>query len=81
MIHDQEQHELLHIRAMVLELERLVQNGDDLNPKTSVVHAQYWRNRINALLATPMLARATADQASALLQTLNCIAAGQQKGK
>jgi hypothetical protein len=65
----------------VLELERLVQNGDDFSPKTSVVQAQYWRNRLNALLATPMLARATADQASALLQTLNCIAAGQQKGK
>jgi hypothetical protein len=81
MIHDEEQHELLHIRTMVLEMERLVHNGDDLSPKTSVVHAQYWRNRINALLAMPMLARATADQASALLQTLNCIAAGQQKGK
>jgi hypothetical protein len=81
MIHDREQHELFHIRTMVLELERLVQNGDDLSPKTSVVHPGYWRNRINALLATPMLSRATADQASALLQKLNCIAGEQQKGK
>ncbi|MFM0334841.1 hypothetical protein [Paraburkholderia strydomiana] len=81
MIHDQQRHELFHIRTMVLELERLVQNGDDLSPKTPVLHPGYWRSRINALLATPMLSRATADQASALLQKLNCITGEQHKCK
>jgi hypothetical protein len=38
-------------------------------------------DRPSPLLATPKLPRATADQASALLQTLDCIAAEQQKGR
>jgi hypothetical protein len=81
MICVHEQHELLHIRTMVLELERLVRNGSDLSLKTPVTHAGYWRKRIHALLAAPALSPATVDQASALLQKLKCIAGEQQKGR
>lgn len=79
MICVHEQHEFLHIRTMVLELERLVRNGSDLSLKTPGPYAGYWRKRVHAVLAARALSPATVDQASALFQKLNCIAGEQQK--
>jgi hypothetical protein len=74
MANDPEQQEFFHIRKMVLELERLIQNGDDVSLELPVMQPEYWRNRINSLLATPAISGSTVAQASVLLMKLDRIA-------
>lgn len=74
MAHDDEQQEFFHIRKMVLELERLVQNGDAVSRELPVMQPGYWRNRISALLASPAISGSTVAHASVLLVKLNRIA-------
>ncbi|WP_158660636.1 hypothetical protein [Paraburkholderia hospita] len=71
MMHDDERQEFLHIRNMVLERERLVQISDDVSVELPVVQREYWRNRINALLARQAVSRTTVAQASVLLMKLD----------
>lgn len=75
MAHDYEQQELFHIRTMVRELERLLHNGDDIILDAPVMQPEYWRSRINALLARPAISRSIATDASVLLMKLDGIAA------
>ncbi|WP_421380810.1 hypothetical protein ACOCG7_34570 (plasmid) [Paraburkholderia sp. DD10] len=74
MADDQEQQELRHIRQMVTQLERLVQNRELLEGSLAVTQPGYWRNRISRLLARPAVSRDTAAQASALMARLDGIA-------
>jgi hypothetical protein len=79
MADDHEQEEFFHIRKMVLELDRLVQNGDIQDRKNPVAQPDYWRLRINVLLATPALSRSIAVRAVALLVQLDRIADALKK--
>jgi hypothetical protein len=81
MAHDHEQQDFLHIWKMVLKLERLVQNGDDVSQELPVMHPEYWRSRINALLARPAISGSTVAQASVLLVKLNGIADELRKSR
>ncbi|WP_168787783.1 hypothetical protein [Paraburkholderia aromaticivorans] len=81
MAHNLEQHELLHIRNMVLQLERLVQSGNTVGLGIPVMQPEYWRNRINALLDTPVISRSAVTQASVLLMKLEIIADALKNGK
>lgn len=74
MAQNHEQQEFFHIRRMVLELERLVQNLDDVDREVPVMQPEYWRIRINALLARPAISGSTVAQASVLLTKLDGIA-------
>lgn len=80
MAHDLEQHELLHIRKMVLQLERLVQSGNTVGLAIPVMQPAYWRNRINALLEAPVISGSSATQASMLLIKLETIAEALKNG-
>lgn len=71
---DREEDEFVHIRKMVLELERLVLNGHDDGPKTPVMQPEYWRSRIRTLQATPLIPEFMMTQASGLLLKLDGIA-------
>ena len=80
MAHNLEQHELLHIRKMVLQLERLVQSGNTIGLEIPILQPEYWRNRINAVLDTPVISRSAVAQASMLLIKLNIIANALKNG-
>ncbi|BCG01638.1 hypothetical protein PPGU19_062060 (plasmid) [Paraburkholderia sp. PGU19] len=71
MMHDDERQEFFHIRNMVLERERLVQSSEDVNVELPVMQPEYWRNRINALLARQAVSRTIVAQASVLLMKLD----------
>ncbi|AXF05481.1 hypothetical protein CUJ88_44015 (plasmid) [Paraburkholderia hospita] len=70
-MHDDERQEFFHIRNMVLERERLVQSSEDVTMELPVMQPEYWRNRINALLARQAVSRTTVAQASVLLMKLD----------
>ena len=71
MTHDDERQEFFDIRNMVLERERLVQSSEDVNVELPVMQPEYWRNRINALLARQAVSRTIVAQASVLLMKLD----------
>jgi hypothetical protein len=79
MADEHEQEEFFHIRKMVLELERLVQNGDIQDRKNPVAQPDYWRKRINVLLAKPALSVSIAARATALLVQLDQIEDARKK--
>ncbi|OUL75672.1 hypothetical protein [Paraburkholderia hospita] len=61
--------ELAHIRAMILQLEHLV-HDNDTGQMTVVTSPDYWRARLNAVLAAG-LPPALEVQGRALLARLN----------
>ncbi|MGF6759012.1 hypothetical protein [Paraburkholderia sp. GAS334] len=79
MADDHDQEEFFHIRKMVLELDRLIQNGDIKDRKNPVAQPDYWRKRIDALLATPALSESIAARTAALLVQLDRIADALKK--
>lgn len=74
MAQDHEQREFFHIRSVVPEPARLVQNLDDVGRKVPVVQPEYWRNRIKAVLPRPGISGSTVALASVLLAELDGIA-------
>ncbi|MFM0557874.1 hypothetical protein P0D69_44145 [Paraburkholderia sediminicola] len=81
MADDHEQEEFFHIRKMVLELDRLVKNGDIHSLKNPVAQPDYWRKRIKVLLATPAISASIARRAAALLAQLDRIADALKKSR
>jgi hypothetical protein len=81
MADDHEQEEFFHIRKMVLELERLIQNGDIKDRKNPVAQPDYWRKRIDALLAAPARSESIAARTAALLVQLDRIADALKKSR
>ncbi|MEZ0606049.1 hypothetical protein ACAX43_28490 [Paraburkholderia sp. IW21] len=79
MADDHEQEEFFHIRKMVLELDRLIERGDVQDCKNPVTQPDYWRKRIDALLATPAVSESIAARAAALLVQLDRIADARRK--
>lgn len=69
--YDQAAHEMEHIRAMIAQLEHLIPDSSarQVSPVTS---PDYWRARIEALLAAD-LPPALGPQAHALLARLDAI--------
>ena len=47
-VDDYPQQELAHIERMIVELERLTQNGRVIAERNTVTRPEYWRNRIHA---------------------------------
>ncbi|MFL9859959.1 hypothetical protein PQR72_30205 [Paraburkholderia madseniana] len=81
MADDHEQEEFFHIRKMVLELDRLVKNGDIHGLNNPVAQPDYWRKRINVLLARPTISVSIARRAAALLAQLDRIADALKKSR
>ncbi|MPW22914.1 hypothetical protein GCT13_40550 [Paraburkholderia sp. CNPSo 3157] len=73
---DQAARDLVHIRTMILRLEHLVHDNDtgEASPVTS---PDYWRARINALLAAK-LPPVLEMQARALLVRLDALGAASR---
>ncbi|MFM0732618.1 hypothetical protein PQQ52_19215 [Paraburkholderia sediminicola] len=74
MTADHEHQELFHLRKIINELDRLIQNGCIAGSENPVLQPGYWRNRINELLAKQATSGTTVAQASALLEKLERIA-------
>ncbi|WP_051377230.1 hypothetical protein [Paraburkholderia dilworthii] len=69
---DRAEHELAHIRAMILQLEHLVPRGDTCRA-TAVTSPDYWRKRIHTVLATANVPPALVQQGQALLGRLDAM--------
>jgi hypothetical protein len=69
---DQAVRDLVHIRSMILRLERLL-HDDDTGEASPVTSPDYWRSRITVLLATnlPPALEAKARVLLARLDTLS----------
>ncbi|MEZ0605687.1 hypothetical protein ACAX43_26490 [Paraburkholderia sp. IW21] len=78
---DREQDEFVHIRKMVLELERQVLNGHEGDLKIPVMQPEYWRSRIRTLQAMPLIPELMMTQASGLLLKLDGIADALKNGR
>jgi len=66
--------ELAHIRAMILQLERLLQ-GHVIGQATLVTSPDYWRARINAVRAESQLPATLEQQVRALLAQIDALTA------
>lgn len=64
--------ELAHIRAMILQLERLLE-GHDMGQATLVMAPDYWRARINALRKESQLPTGLEKDARAMLLRLHSL--------
>jgi hypothetical protein len=69
-LQDEAVHELAHIRAMVMQLEQLVQSKNIGRRVTVVTSPDYWRARVKA---TAELAPQLQPQAGTLLAQLDAI--------
>ena len=62
--------ELSHIERMIVELERLTQNGRVIAERNTVTRPEYWRNRIHALVNSSEATVSTTMHAAVLLERL-----------
>ena len=69
-VDDYPQQELAHIERMIVELERLTQNGRVIAERNTVTRPEYWRNRIHALLNSSKATVFTTKHAAVLLDRL-----------
>jgi hypothetical protein len=69
-VDDYRQQELSHIERMIVELERLVQDGRIIAEPNAVTRPEYWRNRIRALVNASEATGSTTKHAAVLLERL-----------
>jgi len=69
-VDDYRQQELAHIERMIVELERLTQNGRVIAERNTVTRPEYWRNRIHALVNSSEATVSTTKHAAVLLERL-----------
>jgi len=69
-VDDYRQQDLSHIEKMIVELERLIQNGPIIAERNPVTRPEYWRNRIHALVNSSQATASTAKHAAVLLARL-----------
>ena len=69
-VDDYRQQDLFHIEKMILELERLMQNGPIIAERNPVTRPEYWRNRIHALVNSSEATVSTTKHAAVLLERL-----------
>ncbi|SOE96302.1 hypothetical protein SAMN05414139_09234 [Burkholderia sp. D7] len=69
-VDDYRQQDLSHIEKMIVELERLIQNGPIIAERNPVTRPEYWRNRIHALVNSSHATVATEKHADVLLERL-----------
>jgi hypothetical protein len=69
-VDDYRQQELSHIERMIVELERLVQDGRIIAEPSAVTRPEYWRNRIHALVNSSEATVSTTKLAAVLLERL-----------
>jgi hypothetical protein len=72
-VDDYRQQELSHIERMVVELERLVQDGRIIAERNAVVRPEYWRKRIDALVSSSAASGSTTERAAVLLERLSTL--------
>jgi hypothetical protein len=69
-VDDYPQQELAHIERMIVELERLTQNGRVIVEQDPVTRPEYWRNRIAALVNASEATGSTTKRVDVLLERL-----------
>jgi hypothetical protein len=69
-VDDYRQQDLFHIEKMIIELERLMQNGPIIAERNPVTRPEYWRNRIHALVNSSEATVSTTKHAAVLLERL-----------
>jgi hypothetical protein len=67
------QQELAHIERMIIELERLTQNGRVIAERNTVIRPEYWRKRIDALVNFSEASGSTTKRAAVLLEKLSSL--------
>ncbi|SAL34061.1 hypothetical protein AWB69_03093 [Caballeronia udeis] len=72
-VDDYAQQELVHIERMIVELERLTQNGRVIAEQDPVTRPEYWRNRIHDLLNASEVSVFTTKHAAVLLERLTSL--------
>jgi hypothetical protein len=72
-VDDCRQQELSHIERMVVQLERLVQDGQIIAEPNAVVRPEYWRKRIDALVNSSTASGSTTKRAAVLLERLSAL--------
>lgn len=72
-----EEQELAHIRAMILELERM--NDEYHAQRNAVLKPDYWRERIAAILVDPDLPFPLEKHATELLSRLDRITSAARR--
>jgi hypothetical protein len=72
-VDDHRQQELAHIERMIVELERLIQNGRVIAERNAVTRPEYWRNRIHALVNSSEATVSTTKHAAVLLERLTSL--------
>ncbi|MCC8392200.1 hypothetical protein LJ656_06325 [Paraburkholderia sp. MMS20-SJTR3] len=72
--------DLLHIEAIIAELERIAERGDEIAPTSLINVPDYWRCRIEGLLGRQDISGADRKHAQAVMDRLHRIAdAGPEK--
>jgi len=72
-VDDHRQQELSHIERMIVELERLIQNGRVIAERNAVTRPEYWRNRIQAVVDSSEATVSTTKHAAVLLERLTSL--------